>query len=145
VPFPFLNSTASSSSSKGDLWSNFQLFLEEWTKIDAGNGVEREEMIRRQRLKNKGERTMVLLYSMAVKTVEQRAQEKKDAQMRNEQGLEDTLEKLHLGDKTTMTTMAAPVVTGPLTVIHGVRINVAGIRVIKQKRHVREHEHAVSV
>ncbi|KAF9107761.1 hypothetical protein BGX29_005048 [Mortierella sp. GBA35] len=127
VPFPFL------TGNKGELWPKLQLFLEELAKIDSGHGVEREEMARRRRLKNKGERTVVLMYSMAVKTVEQREQEKKDM------SLEDGLKGLTLGSDA-----AAAVVptTGPLTVIHGVRINVAGIRVIRQRRHVREHEHA---
>jgi len=76
VPFPFL------TSSRGALWSKLQTFMDEWAKIEAGNGVEREEMIRQKRLKNKGEQTLVLMYSMAIKTVEQRAQEKKDSAAR---------------------------------------------------------------
>lgn len=131
VPFPFL------TGNTGELWPKLQLFLEELAKIDAGHGVEREEMARRKRLKNKGERSIVLMYSMAVKTLEQREQEKRD------RSLEDGVEGLTLSSDGAPATAAAPT-TGPLTVIHGVRINVAGIRIIKQRRHVREHEHAVS-
>ncbi|KAI8601259.1 hypothetical protein EDD21DRAFT_112260 [Dissophora ornata] len=134
VPFPFL------TSSKGELWPKLQLFMEEWAKIDAGNGVERDEMVRRRRLKNKGERTMVLMYSMAIKTVQQRAQEKNDAQLRKDQGLEDSLGQLQLSSSTPAVSPAP--LSGPLTVTNGVRINVAGVRVVKEKRHVREHEHA---
>ncbi|KAF9132176.1 hypothetical protein BGW39_000683 [Mortierella sp. 14UC] len=133
VPFPFL------TGNKGELWPKLQLFLEELAKIDSGHGVEREEMARRRRLKNKGERSIVLMYSMAVKTVEQREQEKR------ERSLEDGVDGLTLssdnGVPAAAASAAAPT-TGPLTVIHGVRINVAGIRIIKQRRHVREHEHA---
>ncbi|KAI1321491.1 hypothetical protein EDD11_005182 [Mortierella claussenii] len=136
VPFPFL------TSSKGELWPKLQLFMEEWAKLDAGNGVEKEEMVRRRRLKNKGERTMVLMYSMSVKTVEQRAQEQKDAQLRKEQGLEDSIAQLQLSSDAASQLPAADATTGPSMLIHGTRINVAGIRVIKEKRHVREHEHA---
>lgn len=128
VPFPFL------TGSKGELWPKLQLFLEELAKIDAGHGVEREEMARRRRLKNKGERSIVLMYSMAVKTLEQREQEKRD------RSLEDGLEGLTLSSDGAPG--AAAPTTGPQTVIHGIRINVAGIRIIKQRRHVREHEHA---
>ncbi|KAF9912390.1 hypothetical protein EC991_011082 [Linnemannia zychae] len=129
VPFPFL------TGNKGELWPKLQLFLEELAKIDSGHGVEREEMARRRRLKNKGERSIVLMYSMAVKTVEQREQEKRDMT------LEDGVDGLTLSSDNSIPAAAAPT-AGPLTVIHGVRINVSGIRVIKQRRHVREHEHA---
>lgn len=129
VPFPFL------TGNKDELWPKLQLFLEELAKIDSGRGVEREEMARRRRLKNKGERMIIFMYSMAVKTLEQREQEKKD------RSLEDGVEGLTLSSDGAP---AAAPTTGPLTVIHGVRINVAGIRIIKQRRHVREHEHAVS-
>ncbi|KAK5822435.1 hypothetical protein F5H01DRAFT_289496 [Linnemannia elongata] len=128
VPFPFL------TGNKGELWPKLQLFLEELAKIDSGHGVEREEMARRRRLKNKGERSIVLMYSMAVKTLEQREQEKRD------RSLEEGVEGLTLSSGGAPA--AAAPTTGPLTVIHGVRINVAGIRIIKQRRHVREHEHA---
>ncbi|KAF9110037.1 hypothetical protein BGX27_006860 [Mortierella sp. AM989] len=132
VPFPFLANT------KGELWPKLRLFMDEWAKLDAGNGVERKEMIRRKRLKNKGEKTIVLLYSMAVKTVQQRDQEKKDELLRKEKGIESSLGRLQL--TTTETVIPPTSVTGPWTIIHGHRINVAGIRVIKEKRHVREHE-----
>ncbi|KAF9434552.1 hypothetical protein BGZ76_007812 [Entomortierella beljakovae] len=79
VPFPFL------TNSKGALWPKLQLFMDEWAKIEAGNGVERDEIIRRKRLKNKGERTLVLMYSMAIKTIEQRANEKKELLERQKQ------------------------------------------------------------
>ncbi|KAF9145936.1 hypothetical protein BGX30_005752 [Mortierella sp. GBA39] len=128
VPFPFL------TGNNGELWPKLQLFLEELAKIDSGHGVEKEEMARRRRLKNKGERSIVLMYTMAVKTLEQREQEKRDM------SLEDGVEGLLLSSDGALAT-ATPT-TGPLTVIHGVRINVAGIRIIKQRRHVREHEHA---
>ncbi|KAG0251873.1 hypothetical protein BGZ95_006772, partial [Linnemannia exigua] len=129
VPFPFLTSNKSE-----ELWPKLQLFLEELAKIDSGHGVEREEMARRRRLKNKGERTIVLMYSMAIKTAEQREQEKRD------RSLEDGLEGLSLSSGPSTPFADAPT-NGPLMVIHGVRINVAGIRVIRQRRHVREHEH----
>lgn len=131
VPFPFL------TGNKGELWPKLQLFLEELAKLDTGHGVEKEEMARRRRLKNKGERSIVLMYSMAIKTLEQREQEKR------ERSLEEGLDGLTLNSDGAA--VGAAPTTGPLTIIHGVRINVAGIRVIKQRRHVREHEHAVSV
>ncbi|KAG0364262.1 hypothetical protein BGZ54_007688 [Gamsiella multidivaricata] len=134
VPFPFL------TSSRGELWPKLELFLHEWAKIDAGNGVERDEIIRRRRLKNKGERTMVLMYSMAVKTVEQREKERKDAQLRKEQGLDENFGQLQLSSAAPSN--SPPSTAGPNTLIHGVRINVAGIRIVKEKRHIREHEHA---
>ncbi|KAG0298989.1 hypothetical protein BGZ98_010366 [Dissophora globulifera] len=134
VPFPFL------TNSKGALWPKLQLFMEEWAKLDAGNGVEQDEIVRRQRLKNKAERTVVLLYSMAIKTVEQRAQEKKDAELRQQKGLEASMGDLQLNLQAPANTPAP--LSGPSTVIHGIRINVAGIRVVMEKRHVREYEHA---
>ncbi|KAF9153374.1 hypothetical protein BG015_003539 [Linnemannia schmuckeri] len=133
VPFPFL------TGNKGELWPKLQLFLEELAKVDSGHGVEREEMARRRRLKNKGERSIVLMYSMAVKTVEQREQERRDRSL--EDGVEGLTLSLDSAPAAAPPAAAAPT-SGPLTVIHGVRINVAGIRVIKQRRHVREHEHA---
>ncbi|KAF9185403.1 hypothetical protein BGZ50_003073 [Haplosporangium sp. Z 11] len=172
VPFPFL------TSSRGALWPKLQQFMDEWAKIEAGNGVEREEMIRRKRLKNKGERTVVLMYSMAIKTVEQRAQEKKDMLARqlsmqakednyqqnsdnNHLGVQQRLGQVHLDnvdqdrdnkhlrvadarhdhDSSPRSRSVSPVI--PSSVIHGVRINVVGVRLIKEKRHVREHEHAL--
>ncbi|KAG0004857.1 hypothetical protein BGZ80_008916 [Entomortierella chlamydospora] len=135
VPFPFL------TSNNGELWPKLQLFMDEWAKIDdGGNGVEREEMLRRNRLKNKCEKTMVLMYSMSVKTVQQRAQEKEE-ELRKEKGLEGSLGGLQLSSTDAPTPPVS--VTGPLTIIHGFRINVAGIRVVREKRHVREHEHAI--
>ncbi|KAF9896758.1 hypothetical protein BX616_006809, partial [Lobosporangium transversale] len=133
VPFPFLKDP----SSKGELWPKLQLFIQEWTKLDgASNGVEREEMKRRKRLRNKAEKMVVLMYSMAVKTVKQREQERehKYEQGGKEQELESNLAELQLS------TTTEPI-TGPSLLIHGMRINVAGIRIIKEKRHVREHEH----
>ncbi|KAG0209700.1 hypothetical protein BGX33_005371 [Mortierella sp. NVP41] len=191
VPFPFL------TSSRGALWPKLQLFMDEYAKIEAGNGVEREEMLRRKRLQNKGERTLVLMYSMAIKTVEQRAQEKRDLvaqkeklhakeelqqqqqEQREEEGRRherqnnslDPLQQQHLdqlsqdreegdsdriqqneqhlstGDTLTSTTPLTPrsrsVSPAAFTsTIHGIRVNVVGVRVLKEKRHVREHEHA---
>ncbi|KAF8945579.1 hypothetical protein BGZ47_002418 [Haplosporangium gracile] len=133
VPFPFL------TGNNGELWPKLQLFLEELAMIDSGHGVEREEMARRRRLKNKGERSIVLMYSMAVKTVEQREQERRDRSL--EDGVEGLTLSLDSAPAAATPEAAAPT-SGPLTVIHGARINVAGIRVFKQRRHVREHEHA---
>ncbi|KAG0213489.1 hypothetical protein BGX28_004344 [Mortierella sp. GBA30] len=170
VPFPFL------TNSRGALWPKLQTFMEEWAKIEAGNGVEREEIIRRKRLKNKGERTLVLMYSMAIKTVEQRAQEKVDMLARiqsvnttshspydhqhstNSERLGQQLDHLNLGinDKVrdnkhlrvleyeqrskSRSRSASPALFS--SAIHGVRINVVGVRIVKEKRHVREHGHA---
>lgn len=154
--------------------------MDEWAKIEAGNGVEREEMIRRKRLKNKGEKSLVLMYSMAIKTVEQRAQEKQDLKLRLEQlrhNINDSLkphltveERLknvdlntseennkHNGSQTqdqhdqpqassssTSPSRSRSVSPPPSSCIHGVRMNVVGVRVFTEKRHVRGHEHAVS-
>ncbi|KAF9584563.1 hypothetical protein BGW38_006015 [Lunasporangiospora selenospora] len=191
VPFPFL------TTSRGALWPKLQQFLDEWAKAEAGNGIEREEMIRRKRLKNKGERTIVLMYSMAIKTTEQRASEKKGASMRQEQRainseaslvpsaisvdevrepnplddissapslshpsspvLQSRLGRLRLSNDAedsnhlqvnsshrsgsgSRSRSASPAISANR--IHGVRINVVGVRVVKEKRHVREHEHA---
>ncbi|KAF9575312.1 hypothetical protein EC968_003664 [Mortierella alpina] len=162
VPFPFL------TTSRGALWPKLQLFMDEWAKIEAGNGVEREEMIRRKRLKNKGERTLVLMYSMAIKTVEQRAQEKADmlarAQSKEAASLAadrsrsaDLTSNEHTNDRdnrhlrvqqdehqtlrsTSRSRSASPALYSSM--IHGVRINIVGVRVVKEKRHVREHGHA---
>ncbi|KAG0212831.1 hypothetical protein BGX28_005487 [Mortierella sp. GBA30] len=145
VPFPFLTN----SKDGGALWPKLQLFMEEWAKLDTAgsNGVEREEMMRRKRLKNKGERAMVLMYSMAIKTVEQRAKEKARAEAAATSS-EVGLAQLQLdGAGAYLPTPAgspdpAIVTNGPGSIIHGVQVNVAGIRVVKEKRHVREHEHA---
>ncbi|KAF9358641.1 hypothetical protein BGX26_001270 [Mortierella sp. AD094] len=153
VPFPFL------TSSKGALWPKLQLFMDEWAKIEAGNGVEREEMIRRKRLKNKGERTIVLMYSMAIKTIEQRANEKKELIQRQQnieaekrlhshlkQGLnaDNARDNKHLrvspSNSNSTSRSASPSVFS--LSIHGARINVVGVRLIKEKKHVREREHA---
>ncbi|KAI8357990.1 hypothetical protein B0O80DRAFT_495769 [Mortierella sp. GBAus27b] len=151
VPFPFL------TSGKGALWPKLQLFMEEWAKIEAGNGVEREEMIRRNRIKNKGERSMVLLYSLAIKTVEQRAKEKQDLALRRQriqaekeqqqqqqqQQGNDTRDNKHLLQQQSSPSRSRSASPAAFTTaIHGIRINVVGIRLIKEKRHVREHEHA---
>ncbi|KAI1315104.1 hypothetical protein EDD11_001294 [Mortierella claussenii] len=185
VPFPFL------LNSKGALWSKLQHFMDEWAKIEAGNGVEREEMIRRKRLKNKGERTLVLLYSMAIKTVEQRAKEKRDFAER-QQRLDAEIKRLeaeqhqHQYQQAAMGNGDSPLhvqerlnqfnldvdsardnkdlrfpgrgmesvqhhsssrsrSASPSqfsSMIHGVRINVVGVRIVKERRRVREHEHA---
>ncbi|KAG0345555.1 hypothetical protein BG004_003579 [Podila humilis] len=138
VPFPFLTST------KGELWPKLQTFMDEWAKIEAGNGVEREEMLRRKRLKKRGEKTLVLLYSMSVKSVEQRAQEER------EQGgdfLDSAFDQLRLEGRDQLSPSlscdshsdAKPALA---TVVSGVRMNVVAVRVIKEKRHVREHEHS---
>ncbi|KAG0004370.1 hypothetical protein BGZ80_007782 [Entomortierella chlamydospora] len=153
VPFPFL------TSSKGALWSKLQLFMDEWAKIEAGNGVEREEMIRRKRLKNKGERTIVLMYSMAIKTVEQRAYDKKELIQRQqkieaEKQLQSHLKQsnadiprdnkhLRVSPSNSNSTSRSTSPSVFSLSIHGVRINVVGVRQIKEKRHVREHEHAL--
>ncbi|KAG0069990.1 hypothetical protein BGZ92_004570, partial [Podila epicladia] len=168
VPFPFL------TTSRGALWPKIQLFMDEWAKIEAGNGVEREEMIRRKRLKNKGERSLVLMYSMAIKTVEQRAQERQNMKLRLEQlrnsinesiqkhTVEERLKHLDLDitpddspngeqkqdqqDQTQASSSPSSSrsrsVSPMPTSINGVRMNVVGVRVIMEKRHVREHEHA---
>ncbi|KAF9963099.1 hypothetical protein BGZ65_006011, partial [Modicella reniformis] len=175
VPFPFLTST------KGALWPKLQIFMEEWAKIEAGNGVEREEIIRRKRIKNKGERTMVLMYSLAIKTVEQRAREKQDMllrqqrikderlqqqqQQKEEEEVQERLDQIKLDIDITRDNKhlrAADEPSDPQQqqghpsqsrsrsaspamysiVIHGVRINVVGVRAVKEKKHVREHEHA---
>ena len=171
VPFPFL------TNSRGALWPKLQLFMDEYAKIEAGNGVEREEMLRRKRLQNKGEKTLVLMYSMAIKTVEQRALEKRDLAARKERlpiaeqklhqhqqeeeeqhdrqsssninSLDQRLDRLHLDQQqqqqqqdTPRSRSVSPAVF--TSTIHGVRVNVVGVRTIKEIRHVREHEHAVS-
>ncbi|KAG0058897.1 hypothetical protein BGZ90_004712 [Linnemannia elongata] len=166
VPFPFL------TNSRGALWPKLQLFLDEYAKIEAGNGVEREEMLRRKRLQNKGEKTLVLMYSMAIKTVEQRAQEKRDLAVRKERllaaeqklhqrqqeeeerherhsssnsdSLDQRLDKLDLDQQQQQGTPRSRSVSPSAftSTIHGVRVNVVGVRTIKEKRHVREHEHA---
>ncbi|KAF9963211.1 hypothetical protein BGZ70_007562 [Mortierella alpina] len=162
VPFPFL------TTSRGALWPKLQLFMDEWAKIEAGNGVEREEMIRRRRLKNKGEKTLVLMYSMAIKTMEQRAQEKADMLARaqsketasftsSQSGSTDLAnnDPTHNRDNRHLRVLqdenqtqrspsrsrsASPALYSSM--IHGVRINIVGVRVVKEKRHVREHGHA---
>ncbi|KAI8604047.1 hypothetical protein EDD21DRAFT_367409 [Dissophora ornata] len=157
VPFPFL------TSSKGALWPKLQLFMDEWAKIEAGNGVEREEIIRRKQLKNKGERSLVLMYSMAIKTVEQRAKEKQDLLSRQQRldaerqlleqqqcqqaddrsHVEKRLDQLNLGvwdERLSHSKSRSPSPFAFTSTIHGVRINVVGVRLIKEKRHVREHE-----
>ncbi|KAG0328116.1 hypothetical protein BG000_000640 [Podila horticola] len=168
VPFPFL------TTSRGALWPKLQLFMDEWAKIEAGNGIEREEMIRRKRLKNKGEKSLVLMYSMAIKTVEQRVQEKQNLKLRLEHlrnsinesiqkhTVEERLKHLDLdtssedrpngGQKqdqqdqqdqsqasSSRSRSVSPI---PTSSIHGVRMNVVGVRIIMEKRHVRGHEHA---
>ncbi|KAF9983814.1 hypothetical protein BGZ65_001387 [Modicella reniformis] len=133
MPFPFLTNT------KHEPWPKLQQFLEEWAKVETGNGVEHEEMVRRKHIRKKCERAMVMMYSMAIKTPEQRAQEAKEEELRKQQGLEDNFRDLKL-DSTVPTKNPTPT-TGP-AVIHGVRINLAGIRVVREKRHVREHDHA---
>lgn len=130
VPFPFLTGT------KGELWPKLQAFMDEWAKVEAGNGVEREEMLRRKRLKKRGEKSLVLLYSMSVKSVEQRAQEKERATG----ALDQAFDQLQLNDPAPLLGRDATAVN---TTANGVRINVVGVRVIKEKRHVREHEHDV--
>lgn len=175
VPFPFL------TSSKGALWPKLQHFMEEWSKIEAGSGVEREEIIRRKRIKNKGERTMVLLYSLAIKTVEQRAKEKQDMILRRQRlkdekeqqqenghtdafGVQRRMDQIKLNDDVRgnkhLRVQGEPDGTQQhpsqsrsrsnspsmfTSTIHGVRINVVGVRLVKEKKHVREHEHAVSL
>ncbi|KFH69783.1 hypothetical protein MVEG_04589 [Podila verticillata NRRL 6337] len=124
VPFPFLTGT------KGELWPKLQAFMDEWAKVEAGNGVEREEMLRRKRLKKRGEKSLVLLYSMSVKSVEQRAQEKERASG----AFDQAFDQLQLNDP-------PPLSAAVNSTVNGVRINVVGVRVIKEKRHVREHEH----
>ncbi|KAG0026827.1 hypothetical protein BGZ82_009281 [Podila clonocystis] len=167
VPFPFL------TTSRGALWPKLQLFMDEWAKIEAGNGIEREEMIRRKRLKNKGEKSLVLMYSMAIKTVEQRAQEKQDMKLRLEHlrnsinesiqkyTVEERLKHLDLNTSSddspnaeqkqdqqdqpqasSSSSRSRSVSPVPTSSIHGVRMNVVGVRVITEKRHVRGHEHA---
>ncbi|KAF8939248.1 hypothetical protein BGZ47_008251 [Haplosporangium gracile] len=164
VPFPFL------TNSRGALWAKLQLFMDEYAKIEAGNGVEREEMLRRKRLQNKGEKTLVLMYSMAIKTVEQRAQEKRDIDARKERLLQakhqhqqeekerherhssnnnnsfdERLDHLHLDQQQQQQETSRSRSVSPIaftSTIHGVRVNVVGVRTIKEKRHVREHEHA---
>ncbi|KAF9350210.1 hypothetical protein BGX34_001352 [Mortierella sp. NVP85] len=167
VPFPFL------TSSKGALWPKLQHFMEEWSKIEASSGVEREEIIRRKRIKNKGERTMVLLYSLAIKTVEQRAKEKQDMILRRQRMKDDKQQQQENGVTSVQQRMdqikmndvrdnkhlrvdgepsglrhpsqsrsrsSSPSMF--TSTIHGVRINVVGVRLVKEKKHVREHEHA---
>ena len=134
VPFPFL------TGSKGELWPKLQSFMEEWAKIESGNGIEKDEMLRRRRLRAKGERTMVMMYSMAIKTVEQRAQEKKDLAAHGSSALEESLNQLQLQKEPTKEQSN---VSGPSTDIYGALINVAGIKSVWVRRHVREHEHAV--
>ncbi|KAF9438593.1 hypothetical protein BGZ76_006645 [Entomortierella beljakovae] len=135
IPFPFFSSTKES-----ELWSKLEQFMGEWAKLEAGNGVEQEEMTRRKRIRIRSEKSMVLLYSMSVKTTKQRAQEKLEEQRKNEKGIEDSLEGLKLGhDVSDIPT------TGPSVIINGYRINVAGIRIIKEKRHIREHEIALYI
>ncbi|KAG0055469.1 hypothetical protein BGZ83_008474 [Gryganskiella cystojenkinii] len=134
VPFPFL------TGSKGELWPKLQNFMEEWAKLESGNGIEKDEMIRRRRLKAKGERTMVMMYSMAIKTVEQRAQEKKNLAAHGSGSLEESLNQLGLQQKES--TLELSNVSGPSTVIYGARINVSGVKSVWVRRHVREHEHA---
>lgn len=136
MPFPFLTNT------KYEPWPKLQQFLEEWAKIETGNGVEREEMARRVRIRNKCERAMAFMYSMAIKTPEQQTQET-EAELGKQQGLESSLGELQL-DSTVPVNNPTPS-TGPGAVICGVRINIAGIRVVREKRHVREHDHAVSL
>ncbi|KAF9297625.1 hypothetical protein BGZ74_009743 [Mortierella antarctica] len=130
VPFPFLSST------KGELWPKLQAFLDEWAKVDAGNGVEREEMLRRKRLKKRGEKSLVLLYSMSVKSAEQRAQEKERARG----ALAEALDQLQLNDHD-LPPALPPREASVSNTVNGVRISVVGVRVVKEKRHVREHEH----
>lgn len=170
VPFPFL------TSSKGALWPKLQHFMEEWSKIEASSGVEREEIIRRKRIKNKGERTMVLLYSLAIKTVEQRAKEKQDMILRRQRMKDDKQQQQENGDTSVQQRMdqiklndvrdnkhlrvdgepsglhhpsqSRSRSNSPsmfTSTIHGIRINVVGVRLVKEKKHVREHEHAVSL
>ncbi|KAK3807759.1 MAG: hypothetical protein J3Q66DRAFT_84238 [Benniella sp.] len=172
VPFPFL------TSSKGALWPKLQHFMEEWSKIEASSGVEREEIIRRKRIKNKGERTMVLMYSLAIKTVEQRAKEKQDMILRRQRMKDDKQQQQengHVGDTSVQRRMDQIKLNDDVrdnkhlrvdgepsglqhhpsqsrsrsnspsmftSTIHGVRINVVGVRLVKEKKHVREHEHA---
>ncbi|KAF9358079.1 hypothetical protein BGX34_009066 [Mortierella sp. NVP85] len=134
MPFPFITGT------DRELWPNLQLFLEEWAKVEVGNGTEREEMVRRKRIRSKCERAMIFMYSMAIKTPEQRAQEAKEADSGNQQELESQFAELQLdSEASTKNSLSS---TGPSAVIHGARINVAGIRVVREKRHVREHDHA---
>ncbi|KAF9951242.1 hypothetical protein BGZ72_007221 [Mortierella alpina] len=135
VPFPFL------TSSRGELWPKLQLFMEEWAKIDeaGNNGIEVEELRRRKRLKDKGERAMVFMYSLAIKTVQQRAQEK--AMVESRALTEDSLAQLQLGTPA-ISAAFSDATQGPASVIHGVCINVIGISVVREKRHVREHDHA---
>ncbi|KAF9163236.1 hypothetical protein DFQ26_002791 [Actinomortierella ambigua] len=185
VPFPFLTTT------NGALWPKLQTFMEEWAKVEAGNGIEREEMIRRKKLKNKGERTMVLMYSMAIKTVQQREKEKADrlallqlqkTQTKLRNGITPAAEdhnpiaqpplgqntnnqlsatnSLHPDDargrtlnsgrsnernspSIARTPTRSPSPGIPTSIIYGVRINVVGVRAVRLKRHVREHEHAL--
>ncbi|KAF9572503.1 hypothetical protein EC968_009727 [Mortierella alpina] len=135
VPFPFL------TNSRGELWLKLQLFMEEWAKIDeaGNNGVELEELRRRKRLKEKGERAMVFMYSLAIKSVQQRAQEKVTSQ--NRVLAENDTAQLQLGAPATSSDPPGAT-QGVAGVIHGVRINVVGISIVREKRHVREHDHA---
>ncbi|KAG0240798.1 hypothetical protein BGW41_006656 [Actinomortierella wolfii] len=180
VPFPFLTTT------NGSLWSKLQTFMEEWAKLEAGNGIEREEMLRRKSLKNKGERTIVLMYSMAVKTMQQREKEKTDRLARQPILNLDTISErvqddnvavqpshghnnnsqsfptnsLHpedargrtmdkggsLSSRSSLSAHApsrSPSPGIPTSLIHGVRINIVGVRIVRVKHHVREHEHAL--
>ncbi|CAO3567561.1 unnamed protein product [Mortierella alpina] len=116
--------------------------MEEWAKIDeaGNNGIEVEELRRRKRLKEKGERAMVFMYSLAIKTVEQRAQER--AMVKNRSSTEDSLAQLQLGTPTVSADLYGGATQGLASVIHGVSINVVGINVAREKRHVREHDHA---
>ncbi|KAF9973978.1 hypothetical protein BGZ73_002758 [Actinomortierella ambigua] len=177
VPFPFLTST------NGALWPKLQIFMEEWAKVEASNGIEHEEMLRRKRLKNKGERTMVLMYSMAIKTVQQREKENADrlaqalqrTQIKIKNGLVPaaadpnesdptdqhslretaksqvaTANSLHPDDargrtlnhswsnehrspSTARTPTRSPSPGIPTSTIFGVRINVVGVRTLKQE------------
>lgn len=115
-----------------------QAFLDEWAKVDAGNGVEREEMLRRKRLRKRGEKSLVLLYSMSVKSVEQRVQEKE----RPRGALAEALDQLQLNDHD-LPPALPPREASVSNIVNGVRISVVGVRVVKEKRHVREHEHDV--
>ncbi|KAF9984188.1 hypothetical protein BGZ75_004234 [Mortierella antarctica] len=135
IPFPFL------TNSRGELWLKLQLFMEEWAKLDeaGNNGIELEELRRRKRLKEKGERAMVFMYSLAIKTAEQRAQEK--AMAENRASAENSLSQLQLGTPAISTELPGST-QGLASVIHGVCINIVGISIVREKRHVREHDHA---
>ncbi|KAG0246372.1 hypothetical protein B0O80DRAFT_498726 [Mortierella sp. GBAus27b] len=132
MPFPFL------TSSKSDIWPKLQQFLEEWAKVEAGNGIERDEMARRKRIRSRCERAMVFMYSMAIKTPEQRAQEAKDAESGKQQGLENSLSELQLDPIAPANNPSS--LMGPEAIVRGIRINISGIRVVREKRHVREHD-----